>query len=117
MRFLYAFLGLICVGLAVIGIVLPLLPTVPFLLLAALLFANSSERLHDWIISHSLFGPMIDDWRSHGAIRPGAKKAATLSIAAVFGLSLAFGAPGYVLGIQAVVLSCVLIFIWTRPNG
>ena len=117
MRFLYAFLGLICVCLAVIGIVLPLLPTVPFLLLAALLFANSSERLHDWIIGHSLFGPMIDDWRSHGAIRPGAKKAATLSIAAVFGLSLAFGAPGYVLGIQAVVLSCVLIFIWTRPNG
>jgi uncharacterized membrane protein YbaN (DUF454 family) len=68
-------------------------------------------------MEHNLFGPMIDDWRSSGAIRPGAKKAATLSIAAVFLASLLLGAPGYILGVQAVVLSCVLIFIWTRPSG
>lgn len=117
MRFLYAGLGLVCLALAVIGIVLPLLPTVPFLLLAAFFFTNSSERLHNWIIAHNVFGPMILDWRDHGAIRPRAKKAATLSIAAVFGLSLLFGAPGHVLGIQAVVLSAVLLFIWSRPNG
>jgi uncharacterized membrane protein YbaN (DUF454 family) len=117
MRFIYAGLGLICVALAVIGVVLPLLPTVPFLLLAAFFFANSSERLHTWILSHSLFGPMILDWNEHRAIRPGAKKAATLSIAAVFLVSLVLGAPSHVLIIQSVVLSCVLIFIWTRPNG
>ena len=117
MRFLYAGLGLICVALAVIGIVLPLLPTVPFLLLAAFFFANSSERLHNWILAHNLFGPMIQDWNDHRAIRPGAKKAATLSIAAVFSLSLILGAPSHVLIIQSIVLSCVLIFIWTRPNG
>lgn len=117
MRYLFAGLGLLCVGLAVIGIVLPLLPTVPFLLLAAFFFAQSSERLHSWIMAHNIFGPMIEDWQSSGAIRPGAKKAATLSIAAVFLLSLLLGAPAYILGTQAVVLSCVLIFIWTRPNG
>jgi len=117
MRFLYAGLGLICVALAVIGIVLPLLPTVPFLLLAAFFFANSSERLHNWILAHSLFGPMIQDWNDHRAIRPGAKKAATLSIAAVFSLSLILGAPNHVLIIQSIVLSCVLIFIWTRASG
>ena len=117
MRFLFAGLGLLCVGLAVIGIVLPLLPTVPFLLLAAFFFAQSSERLHGWIMEHNIFGPMISDWQSSGAIRPGAKKAATLSIAAVFILSLILGAPGHILGIQAAVLSCVLIFIWTRPSG
>ncbi|MCL6283487.1 YbaN family protein [Ruegeria sp. 2012CJ41-6] len=117
MQYLWATLGLICVGLAVIGVVLPLLPTVPFLLLAAFFFARSSSRLHDWLLSHRLFGPMIDDWHSSGAIRPGAKKAATLSVAAVFLLSLFFGAPTYVLMIQAVVLSCVLIFIWSRPSG
>ncbi|WP_027256984.1 YbaN family protein [Leisingera aquimarina] len=117
MRFVYAGLGLFCVGLAVIGIVLPLLPTVPFLLLAAFFFANSSERLHTWIVDHNIFGPMILDWRDHGAIRPGAKKAATVSITAVFGLSLLLGAPGYIVGIQAPVLSLVLIFIWTRPSG
>ncbi|KIC10255.1 membrane protein [Leisingera sp. ANG-M1] len=117
MRFLYAGLGLLFVALAVIGIVLPLLPTVPFLLLAAFFFANSSDRLHNWILAHNVFGPMITDWRDHGAIRPGAKKAATISIAAVFGISLLVGVPTHVLGIQALVLSAVLIFIWTRPSG
>lgn len=117
MRYLFAGLGLLCVSLAVVGIVLPLLPTVPFLILAAFFFAQSSERLHNWILEHNIFGPMISDWQSSGSIRPRAKKAATLSIAAVFGLSLILGAPTTVLIIQSVVLSCVLIFIWTRPNG
>ncbi|AAV93336.1 YbaN family protein [Ruegeria pomeroyi] len=117
MQFIWAALGLVCVALALIGVALPLLPTVPFLLLAAFFFARSSERLHTWLVTHRLFGPMILDWQQSGAIRPGAKKAATLSIAAVFGLSLVFAVPSHVLLIQAVVLSGVLIFIWTRPNG
>lgn len=117
MQFIWAALGLICVALALAGIVLPLLPTVPFLLLAAFFFARSSERLHTWLLTHRLFGPMITDWQQSGAIRPGAKKAATLSIAAVFGLSVVFSVPPHVLAIQAVVLSGVLVFIWTRPNG
>ncbi|KIC40919.1 MAG: YbaN family protein [Ruegeria sp.] len=117
MQYLWAGLGLICVALAVVGIVLPLVPTVPFLLLAAFFFARSSSRLHTWLITHRTFGPMILDWQRSGAIRPAAKKAATVSVAAVFGLSLILGAPSHILIIQAVVLSCVLVFIWTRPNG
>lgn len=117
MRFIYAGLGLFCVALAAIGVVLPLLPTVPFLLLAAFFFANSSDRLHNWIVAHAIFGPMITDWRDSGAIRPRAKKAATLSIAAVFSVSLLLSMPAHIIGIQAVVLSLVLLFIWTRPNG
>ncbi len=117
MRLVYAGLGLLSVALAVIGVVLPLLPTVPFLLLAAFCFANSSERLHGWLLDHTVFGPMIIDWQEHGAIRPAAKKAATVSIAAVFLISIVLQAPGYVIGIQAVVLTAVLIFIWSRPSG
>ncbi len=108
---------MLCVALAAIGVVLPLLPTVPFLLLAAFFFARSSSRLHNWLLSHRTFGPMIIDWQQSGAIRPAAKKAATISVAAVFGLSLIFSVPSHVLIIQAVVLSGVMIFIWTRPNG
>ena len=115
MRFVWAFLGLVCVGLAIVGIVLPLLPTVPFLLLAAFFFARSSERLHYWLLSHRTFGPSIEDWQARGAIRPGAKRVATLSIALVFGVSLLLGLPIAILAIQAVVLTCVLVFIWTRP--
>lgn len=117
MRYLWAALGLICVGLGVIGAFLPLLPTVPFLLLASFFFARSSERLHHWILSHPTFGPMIEDWNRSGAIRPGAKRLATLSIIAVFGLSLILGIPIKIVIIQGLVLSAVLTFIWTRPNG
>jgi uncharacterized protein len=117
MRYLYAGLGVICVALAVVGIVLPLLPTVPFLILAAFLFANSSERMHNWIMEHNVFGPLIDDWRRSGAVRPRAKRLATVSIAAVFALSVLLNVPVYVLVIQAIVLGIVLIFIWSRPNG
>ncbi|WP_106609581.1 YbaN family protein [Shimia abyssi] len=116
MRFLWASFGVFCVGLAVIGIVLPLLPTVPFLLLAAFCFARSSERLHYWLLSHKTFGPLIRDWQDSGAIRPAAKRAATISIIFVFGLSTALGLKATVLIIQAVVLSLVMLFIWTRPN-
>ena len=117
MRFLWAGLGAICVGLGVIGAFLPLLPTVPFLLLATFLFANSSPRMHNWIVSHRHFGPMIEDWTRSGAIRPRAKRLATLSIAAVFAISLVAGVSALILAIQAIVLGCVLTFIWTRPNG
>ena len=104
-------------GLAFIGVVLPLLPTVPFLLLAAFFFARSSARLHQLLLSHQIFGPMIEDWQNRGAIRPSAKKAATLSVAAVFLLSLVMQLPSYVLIIQAVTLGGVMVFIWTRPSG
>lgn len=117
MQYLWAGLGLLCVAMAVVGVVLPLLPTVPFLLLAAFFFARSSSRLHNWLVSHQLFGPLILDWQSSGAIRPVAKRAATVSITAVFGLSVLLSAPPFVLIIQAVVLGGVMIFIWSRPNG
>jgi uncharacterized membrane protein YbaN (DUF454 family) len=117
MRFLWATLGLICVALAIIGVVLPLLPTVPFLLLAAFFFARSSSRLHNWLLSHPTFGPFIDDWSHSGAIRPRAKRYATLSILAVIAISLAIEIPTFIIIIQSVTLSLVLLFIWTRPNG
>jgi uncharacterized membrane protein YbaN (DUF454 family) len=117
MQYLWAGLGLLCVGLAMVGVILPLLPTVPFLLLAAFFFARSSSRLHNWLTTHQIFGPMILDWQRSGAIRPPAKKAATVSVAAVFGLSIIMSAPPHVLVIQLVVLGGVMVFIWSRPNG
>ena len=117
MRLIWLICGLTTLGLAVIGVVLPLLPTVPFLLLSAFCFARSSERLHQWLLNHKTFGPMIQDWQSSGSIHPRAKKMATLSVAIVFGISLFLALPIYVLLIQAVTLGCVLIFIWTRPNS
>lgn len=117
MRWLWAALGLLALGLGAIGIFLPLLPTVPFLLLAAFFFARSSERLHNWLLTHRVFGPPIENWNRSSAISRRAKIAASLSILAAFGLSLALGVRPMILGVQAAVLIAVSLFIWTRPEG
>lgn len=116
MRLLYLIAGLISLGLGLLGVVLPILPTVPFLILAAFCFAQSSEKLHNWLISHKVFGPPIMDWRERGAISLRGKQLATASVAFVFGLSLVLGVRPLVLIIQAVALSLVMLFIWTRPS-
>ena len=115
MRVVWAFCGVLSVSFGALGVFLPLLPTVPFMLLAAFCFARSSPQLHHWLISHPVFGPPIIDWQERGAISRRGKIAATVSIAAVFGLSLALGVRPAILAIQATVLAAVLTFIWSRP--
>jgi len=116
MRALWKIAGGISLVLGVIGIVLPLLPTTPLILLAAFCFSKGSERMHHWLTTHRVFGPMIDDWNRNGAINKRAKYLATLSIAAIFLLSIAMGLRPMILIIQGVTLGCVLTFIWTRPD-
>jgi len=117
MRIIWFVVGCLAVALGVIGILLPLLPTVPFLLLAAFAFGKSSKRLETWLLTHPKLGPPIHDWRANGAIRRRVKWMATLSIVATFGLSLVFGVPVHVLGIQVVTLTAVMLFIWSRPEN
>lgn len=117
MRWIWAAFGLIALGLGAIGIFLPLLPTVPFLLLAAFCFARSSDRLHNWLIRHKTFGPPIENWRDSGAISRRGKIAASVSILAAFLISVAIGLRPGLLAMQAAVLVAVSLFIWTRPEG
>lgn len=116
MRTVWAVLGLISVALGMAGVVLPLLPTVPFMLLAAFCFSRSSERLHNWLVSHPRFGPAIVDWHERGAINPRVKRISTIAIVAVFVLSVMIGLKPLLLSIQGAVLACVMLFIWTRPG-
>lgn len=117
MRLVWLSAGLLSLLCGLAGVVLPLVPTVPFMLLAAFCFARSSERLHDWLVHHPRFGPAIRDWRTHRAIGRRGKKLATWSVAAAFFLSVYLAAPAWALGTQAVALSLVMLFIWTRPEG
>lgn len=117
LRLLWAGLGLLALALGLLGVVLPLLPTTPFMLLAAWCFARSSERLHRWLLEHRSFGPMIIDWRDHRAIGKRAKLAAVLAMAAAFGISLGFGVRHEVLWLQAGVLTVMGSWIVTRPSG
>ena len=116
MRVVWAVCGVFCLCFGAVGVLLPLLPTVPFMLLAAVCFARSSPQLHAWLIHHPVFGPPVVDWQRHGAIGRPAKRLATLSIVCVLGLSVAMGVRWTLLAVQAAVLAGVLIFIWSRPE-
>lgn len=116
-KYLWLLLGLSSLGLAFLGVILPLLPTVPFLLLAAFFFAKSSEKLHTWLINHKVFGTMISDWHERGAINRKAKYLSTLSVILVIALSLILSLKPLILFIQIAILSLVMLFIWTRPDS
>ena len=117
MRFLWTIAGWLAFGIGLIGAFVPLLPTVPFMILAAFCFARGSERFHDWLVHHPQFGPAIRDWRKYGAISRRGKVFAVGGIAAAFGMSLLLGVRPSILMLQAAVLAGVSIFILTRPHG
>lgn len=81
-------LGLVLVGLAVLGIFLPVLPTTPLLLLALACFARSSEKLHEWILKNRTFGPFIKQWHETKSIPRKAKAYAMISILIGGGISI-----------------------------
>ena len=115
-RPLWIALGSTSLALGAIGAVLPLLPTTPFLLLAAYSFAQSSPRLHAWLMTHPQFGPMIEDWQLYGAIARRTKVVALLVMAVTLGGSAVFGVPAWILAIQAAVMAGAATFIVTRPD-
>lgn len=67
-KWLFVFAGLLFLGIGAVGVFVPLLPTTPFLLLAAACFLRSSERLYQWLMNHRLFGNYIRNYREHRAM-------------------------------------------------
>lgn len=94
-RLLFAGLGTLFVLLGVLGVFLPVLPTTPFLLLAAACYARSSRRIYRWLLQHAHFGPLIREWREHRSMPYRAKLTALLLIALSFGVSIVFFVPGW----------------------
>jgi len=115
-RLAWLLLGHLSLGLGIIGIFLPLLPTTPFLLLAALAFSRSSPRLARWLHEHPRLGPPINDWRRHGVIGPGAKRLVVAAVALSLGLSVWLAIPWWALAVQVAILGAVLAFVLSRPS-
>lgn len=115
-RWLLAALAWVCLGLGVLGVILPGVPTTVFVLVAAWAAMNSSPRLHGWLLAHRLFGPMIRDWRRQGTVSRRAKWLASLSMLACAALLMLTESPRSVALGATAVMAVVAIWLWLRPE-
>jgi len=116
-RAIWLAVGLTSLGLGVIGAIMPVLPTTPFVILAAFAFGRSSPRLAAWLNNSRTFGPILDDWRRHGAIRPRFKVMALVMMLGVLAVSVALGAKPLLLLVQTGCVTAAAAFILSRPHG
>lgn len=114
-RVLLIILGWICVVLATLGVVLPLLPTTPFLLLAGWCFARSSPRFHHWLLHRSWFGSYLRHWQQHRALPKGAKPKAVALILVTFAVSIYFVPLLWVRILLLCMMFMLLIMMWRLP--
>lgn len=119
-RTIYKPLGFLFLSLGAAGVVLPVLPTTPFILLAAWFFARSSERWHQWLLDSDMFGPMLHDWEDRRCISCRTKLVALLAMLAVGGASvfLALEATHLrLIALGTITLGCItLALINTCPG-
>jgi len=90
---IWTFLGLLFILLAAIGVALPLLPTTPFVLVAAACFAKSSPRLHKWLLDSDVFGPILSDWDQKRCVTRRVKAFSLTMMVGVGGSSIWFFTP------------------------
>jgi uncharacterized membrane protein YbaN (DUF454 family) len=116
-RWLLIAAGTSCVALGLVGLFLPVLPTTPFMLLAAACYARASKRFYYWLLSNRTFGPMIHEWRKHRSIPYRTKIAAiglmltTLTLSIVF-----FVEPGWLKGLLAALGLALAVWMYRLPS-
>ena len=103
--------------LGVIGVVVPGLPTVPFLLLSAWSAGKGWPRLEIWLLAHPSFGPPLKRWREQGAVPRKAKYLATVMMTMSAFLLLLFAAPLWLKLVLPAFLCAVAIWLWRRPEA
>ena len=113
----FLILGHAMVGFGFVGAFLPLLPTTPFLILAAGCYARSSPRLERWLLNHPRFGPLLVAWRERGAIPFRAKAIAAGGMAAGYLMFVSGAQPGAPLSVVvAIGMIAIAAYVLTRPD-
>ena len=103
-------------GLALVGIAVPVLPTTPFALLAAYCAARGSERLHRRLLAHRALGPVIREWNEHRAVSRRTKVTAVATMALSAAVLLIVSGPGWVLLAVTALMATVATWLWLRPE-
>lgn len=116
-RWLWFGAAWVFVGLGVLGVALPVLPSFPFLLLALWAFSRSSARFHRWLLHHPVLGPPLQRWRRERVVPLRVKAIAVASMLGSLAW-LAFGAraPWYVLAATGVLVAASLAFLASVPS-
>ncbi|MFA7281679.1 MAG: YbaN family protein [Sterolibacterium sp.] len=115
LRAVFLGLGIMALLLGVIGIFLPILPTTPFILLAAGCFARGSERMHRWLLAQRLAGPIIRNWELHRSVPPWVKPWGFLMMAVSFGVSIVLMESLWHRIILAIIAVTLAAFLWRIP--
>jgi uncharacterized membrane protein YbaN (DUF454 family) len=115
-RMLWVVGGVVSLAFAVLGIVLPLLPTTPLVLLAAFCFSRGSERCERWILEHPRFGPLVCDWRENHAVPLWAKQFGTVMMA-IGSAWAAIVMPAPWNWAPAAVCTVIAVWLWRLPTG
>ena len=118
LRVLFFCLGCLFVGLGAIGVLLPLIPTTPFLLLAAACYARSSKRFYDWLLANRIFGPTIRQWQESGSVAFKTKVVAIVLLVMTLGSSVVFFVPLWpVKGLLVAIGAWVIYFLVRLPTA
>lgn len=116
-RFAWRALAYGCIGLGTAGLVVPLLPTTPFLLVAAWAAPKGSPRLARWLWQHPRIGPTLHAWQEQRAVPRRAKRLAVMLLMFSWLVLWLGGAPSGVLALTAVIFTGVVTFVLTRPDA
>lgn len=117
-RLIYLGIGWLSLGLAVAGIILPILPTTPFLLVAVWAFGKSSPELAEKIRNHRVWGPPVRDWQDHGVISLKAKLLAITIMSGMGGWLWVYGSlPVWVTLLIIAIMVGAGIFVGSRPSA
>lgn len=114
-RWLYLTLAVVCIGLGMLGIVLPGLPTTPFVLLAAWAAARSSPRLHAWLFNHRWLGPPLRNWDRERAIATRSKLLAVALLISSWCILAWYSSGLFVPVLTGLLFIAVATFLVTRP--
>jgi hypothetical protein len=115
-RWAWLLLAYLALALGLIGIVVPGLPTTPFILLAAFAAARGSTAMHQWLLGHRLFGPMIRDWERNGAISRRAKWTASIAMAFCAVVMFVVSARLWLAVFGTGTMLVVGVWMWLRPE-
>lgn len=115
-RILYGLLAYVCLGIGLIAIVVPGLPTTEFILLAAWAATKSSPRLSAWLENHRLFGPILFNWRNGKIIARRAKISASVSMLLCAGLMLVMLEHHWPVYSAIAAMTLSNLWIWSRPE-